>query len=66
MSDPVPQGMYDAASAATLAEVHTIIKEIGVPAVFVPADAVLAQYATRISKSAVDAAAAWSAAQAGA
>ena len=66
MSDPVPQAMYDAATNAVLAVEHAIIKEKNVPVVFVPSDDVLTAYAARLAKAAVDAAAAWSAAQAGA
>jgi len=49
-----------------LAVEHAIIKEKNVPAMFVPSDDVLTAYAARLAKAAVDAAAAWSAAQAGA
>ena len=63
MSDPIPQAMYDTATAAVLAEEQAIIKEKGVPAIFVPSDDVLTQYAARISKVALDAAMAWTNAQ---
>ena len=59
MSDPIPQAMYDAATAAVLVVEHAIITEKGVPVIFVPADDVLTQYAQRIAKAALDAAMAW-------
>jgi len=55
--------MYDAAAAAVLTEEQAIIKEKGVPPIFVPPNDVLAQYAARIAKAALDGAMAWTNAQ---
>ncbi len=47
---------YAAATAAVLGEEQQIIREKGVPPIFVPPTDILTQYATRIAKVALDAA----------